>query len=62
VYHMLNFLLRVKAKLNRATFAYVLMLSFILLSSIGAGMLFIPAGFMTAGATCGILGYLLGRE
>jgi hypothetical protein len=62
VYHMRNFLLRIKARLNRSTFAYIMMLSFILLSSIGAGLVFIPAGFITAGATCGIFGYLLGRE
>ena len=62
MYHMLNFLAQVKDKLNRSTFAYLFMVSFILLSSVGAGMLFFPAGFITAGATCGIFGYMLGRE
>ena len=50
------------AKFNMATFAYLLMASFIILSSIGAALVYAPAGFMTAGITCGLFGYLLGRE
>jgi uncharacterized membrane protein YjdF len=49
-------------KFNRSTFAYLLMLSFIILSSIGAGLIYAPAGLITAGASCGLFGYLLGRE
>lgn len=49
-------------RFNRATFAYLLMVSFIILTSIGAALVYAPAGFITAGITCGLLGYLLGRE
>jgi hypothetical protein len=52
----------IKAILTRQTFANLFMLSFILLTSIGAG-LFNPAlGFIVAGVACGIFGFLLGLE
>lgn len=38
------------------------MFSFILLCAFGAGMIYIPAGFITAGVCCGLFGYLLGSE
>jgi hypothetical protein len=47
---------------SRATFAYLMMVSFIILSSIGAAMVYAPAGFIAAGIACGLFGYLLGRE
>lgn len=50
------------AKFNRATFAYLLMVSFIILTSIGAALVYAPAGFIAAGTSCGLFGYLLGRE
>jgi len=53
---------RLKPRLNRGTSANVLMLSFILCTSIGAGLIFAPAGLVVAGITCGIFGYLLGLE
>jgi len=47
---------------NRRYVANLLMISFILFTAIGAGLVFPPAGFIVAGITCGILGYLLGLE
>lgn len=38
------------------------MLCFIIFSGVGAGMIFLPAGLVVAGAACGIFGYLLGAE
>jgi hypothetical protein len=47
---------------TRQSASYLLMVAFIVLTSIGAG-LFAPAfGFITAGIACGILGFLLGLE
>lgn len=54
--------LRIKNRLNRALFAYLFMLSFIILSSIGAALIYLPAGLLVAGAACGMFGFLLGRE
>ena len=51
-----------KPKLTRATFANLLMFSFILFTSIGAALIFVPAGLIVAGIACGIFGYLLGAE
>lgn len=59
---MKNLLLRMRTFFNRSTFAYLLMLSFILFTTVGAALVYVPAGFITAGVACGILGYLLGRE
>jgi len=42
--------------------ANVFMVSFILLTSVGAAMLLPAAGFITAGIACGVFGYLLGSE
>jgi hypothetical protein len=47
---------------NRRNFAYLFMISFILLTSVGAGLIFIPAGLIVAGITCGLFGFLLGSE
>lgn len=49
-------------KANRPNFANLLMICFILFTGIGAGLIFPPAGLITAGVTCGIFGYLLGAE
>ena len=51
-----------KKVLNRTTFANLLMFSFILFTSIGAALIFVPAGLIVAGVACGIFGYLLGAE
>ena len=55
-------LVGMRPKLTRATFANLLMFSFILFTSIGAALIFVPAGLMVAGIACGIFGYLLGAE
>ena len=38
------------------------MVSFIVLTSVGAGLIAPPVGLIVAGATCGLYGYLLGSE
>lgn len=48
--------------INRAYIANFLMMSFILLPAIGAGLIFPPAGLVVAGLACGIVGFLLGLE
>jgi len=55
-------LLKVRAALSRANIANALMACFILGTTIGAAMLFPPAGFIVFGVTSGIFGYLLGSE
>jgi hypothetical protein len=47
---------------TRGSVANLLMFSFILLSALGAGMIYVPAGLITAGVCCGLFGYLLGSE
>jgi len=47
---------------NRETTANLLMAMFIILCTIGAFLIYIPAGFIVAGACCGFLGLLLGLE
>lgn len=42
--------------------AYVLMVAFILLTAIGAGLIFMPAGFIAGGVASGLVGYLLGAD
>ena len=55
-------LIRLKKTGTRATFANLLMFSFILFTSIGSGLIFVPAGLIVAGISCGIFGFLLGAE
>jgi hypothetical protein len=57
-----KFTIWLKPKLTRRTFANVFMVSFILCTSIGAGLIFPPAGLVVAGVTCGLFGFLLGLE
>ena len=47
---------------NRTTFANILMSSFILFTAIGGFLIAPPIGFIVAGVTCGVFGYLLGAE
>jgi hypothetical protein len=47
---------------KRTSYANALMVSFIILTGIGAGLIFPPAGFLVAGVACGIFGFLLGLE
>jgi hypothetical protein len=51
-----------KNRANRRTSANVLMLCFIIFTSIGAGMIFPPAGWVVAGVASGVFGFLLGLE
>lgn len=51
-----------KARFTRRTFANILMTSFIIFTSVGAGLIFPPAGLVVAGITCGLFGFLLGLE
>lgn len=46
----------------RSIAANFFMLSFILMTSVGAGLLLPAAGFITAGIACGLFGYLLGSD
>lgn len=56
------FLNRLRKLRWRSIAANFFMLSFILMTSVGAGLLLPAAGFITAGITCGLYGYLLGSE
>lgn len=46
----------------RSTAANIMMVLFILLTSVGTVLISPPAGLIVAGVTCGIYGYLLGSE
>jgi hypothetical protein len=59
----INFLLSaIKELATRRFSANVLMVGFILFTSIGASMVSPALGFIAAGVTCGIFGLLLGLE
>lgn len=47
---------------NRRSTANTLMLSFIIMTSIGGFIISPAVGFLIAGATCGLFGFLLGLE
>lgn len=53
---------RARAVGNRRTFANLFMVSFIMLTSVGAGLIAMPVGLIVAGIGCGIFGFLLGLE
>lgn len=46
----------------RAQSAYILMLFLVVFTTIGAGLIFLPAGFITFGILSGVVGYILGAE
>lgn len=46
----------------RRIVAYVLMCAFVALTSVGAFLIFPPAGFIVAGIGCGVYAYLLGAN
>ena len=48
--------------MGRSSYAHLLMVLFIVLTSVGAGLLLPPVGLIVAGVNCGIYGYLLGSE
>lgn len=47
---------------TRPFFANFLMVGFIIFTSIGASIVSPALGFLAAGVTCGIFGFLLGLE
>lgn len=47
---------------SRASAANLLMIAFILLSGVGAFMIYPPAGFIVGGAACGLFGFILGLD
>lgn len=47
---------------TRTSAANTLMVLFIVGTTIGAGMIMLPAGFIVGGVTCGVYGFLLGSE
>jgi hypothetical protein len=58
----MTFLNWMRALFSRANASNALMVSFIIFTSIGAWMIRPSWGLIVAGATCGILGFLLGLE
>lgn len=48
--------------INRGAAANLMMMSFILFTAIGCFQIYAPAGFISAGISCGIYGFLLGQE
>lgn len=53
---------RFPLQINRTIAAYLLMGLFVLCSSVGAALIFLPAGLITLGVTSGIYAYLLGSD
>lgn len=51
-----------KKMLSRQAAANLMMVSFILFTTIGCFLVYAPAGFISAGLTCGLFGFLLGQE
>jgi hypothetical protein len=47
---------------TRSFSAHFLMVLFVLLTAIGAGLLLPPLALIVAGVNCGIYGYLLGSD
>jgi hypothetical protein len=57
-----SFLKKTKQAMTRSFLSYTLMVGFIIFTSVGAGIFSPALGFLAAGVTCGILGFLLGVE
>lgn len=54
---------KIKAFLKkRSNVANILVGSFVILTAVGAGVIFPPAGLIVAGVSCGLVGLLLGLE
>lgn len=47
---------------ERTTLANAMMVLFVLGTTIGSALIFLPAGFIVGGVACGLYGYLLGSE
>lgn len=54
--------IKLKANSNRGSAANLMMTSFILFTTIGCFLVYVPAGFICAGVSCGLFGFLLGQE
>jgi hypothetical protein len=57
-----TFFTKTRTVTTRSFISYTLMVGFIIFTSIGAGLISPALGFLAAGVTCGILGFLLGIE
>lgn len=57
-----SFWRKIKQTMTRSFISYTLMVGFIIFTSVGAGIISPALGFLAAGVTCGILGFLLGVE
>lgn len=53
---------RIRIVLQREILANWLMVSFIILTSVGAAMVYPPLGLIVGGLACGVFGFLLGLE
>lgn len=53
---------RGKRFLTRGTAANLLMIAFIMLTGIGAFLIYPPIGFIVGGVGCGVFGFILGLE
>lgn len=53
---------KIKKGLTRQSTANLMMVSFILFTAIGCFLVYVPAGFICAGVSCGLFGFLLGQE
>lgn len=49
-------------RIGRAVTANILISSFIIMTSVGAFYIDVSAGFITLGATSGLIGFILGME
>jgi hypothetical protein len=53
---------RLRTVFQREILANWLMVSFIILTSVGAAMVYPPLGLIVGGLACGVFGFLLGLE
>jgi hypothetical protein len=53
---------RMQTVFQREILANGLMVSFVILTSAGAAMVYPPLGLIVGGLACGVLGFLLGLE
>lgn len=53
---------RLRIVFQREILANWLMVSFIILTSVGAAMVYPPLGLIVGGLACGVFGFLLGLE
>ncbi len=58
----MNIWMKLQSLQERGIIANALMVSFIILTGIGAAMVYPPLGLIVGGLACGIFGFLLGLE